>query len=364
MLFRLLICWSFLAIASADACAEAPLFSSHELMEISIPLDFKSLCRPREDPNCDYAPTTLEYLDGMGMVGSIPIEVIIRGGWRALAKNCSAPLLFIRFDKNSTLGTPFEGQTLLPLTTHCGQGLSVEAAKVRQRRSTWEQYLLKEYLAHRLYNEITEVSLGARLVRISYLNPDRPGRKVINYAFFTEHFASVAERSGHELKDRGQFNPGDLDLQAADLLALFQFMIGNTDWSIARERNITLLYAPDGTQVPLPYDFDMSGLVNAQYAGPAPGLPIDEVTKRYYLGYCHPGLDWIALSEHYLSRKMALQSLVNETPGLDNKSTKSTQRFLQGFFDILQSPKLREEKIARTCQPLPPSYTNHTTPWD
>lgn len=355
MLLRLLVCWSIIAIASGDACAGESLFSSHELMEISIPLDFNSLCRPREDPNCDYAPTVLEYVDGMGMVGSIPIEVIIRGGWRALTKNCSAPLLFIRFNENSTPGTPFEGQALLPLTTHCGQGLSVEAAKVRQRRSTWEQYLLKEYLAHRLYNEITEVSLGARLVHISYLDPDRPSRKIVNYAFFTEHFASVAERVGYGLNDRGHFNPEDLDLQAADLLALFQFMIGNTDWSIARERNITLLYAPDGTQVPLPYDFDMSGLVNAQYAGAARGLPIDEVTQRYYLGYCHPGLDWIALSGHYLNRKMALQSLVNETPGMDSKSIKSTQRFLQGFFDILQSPKLREEKIALTCQPWPPS---------
>ncbi len=321
-----------------------------------MPLDFKTLCRPREDPNCDYTPTVLEYVDGMGSVGSVPIEVIIRGGWRSLSKNCSAPLLFIRFDENKTPGTPFEGQTMLPLTTHCGQGISIEAAKTRQRPSDWERYLLKEYLAHLLYNEITDISLEARLVRITYIDPDKPNRKIVNYAFFTEHFKSVAARNGYELKDRGSFIPGNLDLGAADLMALFQLMIGNTDWSIAKERNIILLHAADGTQVPLPFDFDMSGLVNAQYAGPAPGLRIDEVTDRYYLGYCHPNSDWFALSEYYLSRKTRLLSLVSETPGLDKKSINTALTFLQGFFDILQSPQLMEEKIARHCEPFPTSF--------
>ena len=331
MIFRLLICCSLLVIFCGDARAEAPLFSSHDVMEISIPLDFKALCRPREDPDCDYAPTVLEYVDGMGMVGSIPIEVIIRGGWRSLTRNCSAPLLFIRFDENSTPGTPFERQSMLPLTTHCGQGLSIEASKTRQHRSDWERYLLKEYLAHLLYNEITDISVDARLVRITYVDPDRPDRKIINYAFFTEHFESVAARNGYELQDRGNFVPGNLDLQAADLMALFQFMIGNTDWSIAKERNIILLHAADGTQVPLPFDFDMSGLVNAQYAGPAPGLRIDEVTDRYYLGYCHPNSDWFALSEYYLSRKTNCYRWLAETPGWTKQASIQQPVFYRNF---------------------------------
>jgi hypothetical protein len=109
------------------ARTDTPLFSDHSVLELSIPLNFKTLCRPRESEECDYIPTILIYDDPKLGNGSIPAEVIIRGGWRSLARNCSAPLLFIRFKAVNTPGTPFEGQSVLPLTTHCGQGISLGA---------------------------------------------------------------------------------------------------------------------------------------------------------------------------------------------------------------------------------------------
>jgi len=354
----------FAALAAAQVHADTLLFESHAIMDLAIPLDFGTLCRPRKTPDCDYTPTTLDYIDEHGVEQSIPIEVKIRGGWRSLSRNCSAPLLFIRFDEAETADTPFQGQSLLPLTTHCGQGLSIEEFKVRQTRSTWEQYLLKEYLAHELYNVITGVSLHARLVRMTYPNPDKPGRKIRNYAFFTEHFESVARRNGDELLPRGEFKHEKLDLHAASRVALFQFMIGNTDWSIVRERNITLLQKPDGGQVPLPFDFDMSGLVDAHYAGPPPSLPIDEVQERYYLGFCGPEAGLDALFALYLSKQEDLLATAKSIPGLNRKSLKSTRRFLEEFFRILQSEDLMTEQIVNHCQPWPPGPTDHTSVLD
>ncbi len=271
--------------------AEAPLFDDHSILEIAIPVDFKSLCRPREDPDCDFIPTTLEYSDEQGQSGRIPVGIKIRGGWRSMARHCSAPLLWVRFGDQNLAGTPFLGQSLLPLTTHCGRGLSLDSQGSRYNRSTWEQYLLREYLGQRLFGLFTEMSIRVRLVKIRYLNPEKPGRTIENYAFFSEHFDSVAERNGVRRLDRGSFDHEKLDTSAADLLALFQYMIGNTDWSIVRERNTVLMETSGGRQVPVPYDLDMSGLVNAHYAGPAPGLPIDDVRKRHYLGFCHPDVD-------------------------------------------------------------------------
>jgi len=332
MISRLLICLCITAALNlGDACADAPLFSSHAMMEMTIPLDFKTLCRPREMPDCDYTPTVLEYKDEQGQTRSIDIEIKIRGGWRSLTRNCSAPLLFIRFDEQQTAGTPFAGQSMLPLTTHCGQGLSLESSRVKQSHVTWEQYLLKEYLAHRLYNEITDISLNARLVRMTYPNPDKPNRSIVNYAFFT------------------------------------QYLIGNTDWSIVRERNIVLLQDSSGLLQPLPFDFDMSGLVNAHYAGPAPGLSIDQVTERHYLGFCHPDTDWDALFEFFLDRQEALLSMVTEIPGLKKQSIRVANRLLGRFFSTLQSSENREnreKKIVSQCQPWPPSAVDHTTPDD
>ena len=363
MIARLLICLCIAATLNfSDARAEAPLFSSHAMMELSIPLDFKTLCRPRETPDCDYTPTVLEYKDEQGQTHSIDIEIKIRGGWRSLTRNCSAPLLFIRFNEQQTAGTPFAGQSMLPLTTHCGQGLSLESIRIRQSHVTWEQYLLKEYLAHRLYNEITDISLNARLVRITYPNPDIPNRSIVNYAFFTEHFKSVAKRNGAELLSRGSFDHEKLDAHLADLVALFQYLIGNTDWSIVRERNIVLLQDSSGSLQPLPFDFDMSGLVNAHYAGPAPGLSIDQVTERQYLGFCHPDTDWDALFTFFLDRQETLLSMVAEIPGLKKQSISVANRFLERFFSTLQSSENREKKIVSQCQPWPPSAIDHTTP--
>ena len=363
MISRFLICLcTAAALNLSDARADAPLFSSHAVMDLTIPLDFKTLCRPRETPDCEYTPTVLEFRNEQGQKQSIEIELKIRGGWRSLTRNCSAPLLFIRFNEQQTPGTPFAGQSLLPLTTHCGQGLSLESAKVRQGPSTWEQYLLREYLAHRLYNAITELSLNARLVRMTYPNPDKPGRSIVNYAFFTEHFKSVAKRNGDEVLSRGSFDHEKLDAHAADLVALYQYMIGNTDWSIVRERNLVLVRDSAGSQFPLPFDFDMSGLVDAEYAGPAKTLPIDDVRERYYLGFCHPDTDWDSLFDTYLDARETILSMVDEVPALDKQSIRSVNRFLDKFFNTLNSNKSREKKIVSQCQPWPPSAIDHTTP--
>lgn len=356
VLSGLCLCLAFFA---GSTVADTPLFESHAVLDLSIPVDFSTLCRPRESPDCDYAPTVMEYIDEHGVMQSIPIGIRIRGGWRSLTRNCSAPLLFIRFDAKDTVDTPFQGQSVLPLTTHCGKGISIEESSVRQSRTTWEQYLLKEYLVHRLYNVITDVSLEARLVRMTYPNPGKPSRKIRNYAFFTEHFESVAARNGYKLLPRGSFDPERLNRGAAARMALFQFMIGNTDWSVARERNIVLLGEPDGLQVPLPYDFDMSGLVDAHYAGPAPGLPIDDVRERHYLGFCEPDTQMAPLFSDYLAKKDALLAMPGAIPDLNRGSLKSSRRFLDEFFSILQSAERRTELIIKQCQPWPPENTEN-----
>jgi len=363
MISRLLICLCILAVpAIAQAGPDAPLFSSHAVMHLTIPVNFKTLCRPRESPDCDYTPSVLEYEDEQDRTQTLAIEIRIRGGWRSLTKNCSVPLLFIRFNEQETPGTPFEGQSLLPLTTHCGRGMSLESSEIRHKRSTWEQYLLKEYLAHRLYNTVTDVSLNARLVRMTYPNPDKPKRQISQYAFFTEHFESVAKRNGDVLLPRGSFDHEKLDSLAADRLALFHYMIGNTDWSVVRERNTVLLQDPGNGLQPLPFDFDMSGLVNAHYAGPAPDLSIDQVTERLYLGFCHPDTDWDGLFAFFLDRKETLLSMVAEIPGLKKQSIRVASRFLERFFDTLQSSELRDKKIVSQCLAWPPSAIDHTTP--
>jgi hypothetical protein len=139
-------------------------------------------------------------------------------------------------------------------------------------------------------------------------------------------------------------------------------MIGNTDWSIARERNTMLLGTEDKRQIPVPYDLDMSGLVNAGYAGPAPGLQIDDVRERCFLGYCQPGIDWAAQFAQLQNRRETILTAGEDLPGFSRNSLRSTRSFLERFFDTLDSPEERQERIVDSCLPWPPTGEDHTTP--
>lgn len=333
--------------------ADSLLFASNEVLHLTMPIDFDELCRPSESPDCDFTPTVFEYTDSSGQLRSVPAGVRRRDGWRAAETNCQVPTLFVRFTAEDAVGTPFEGQTTLALTSHCGKGISSEKLESPELPSEFESYVINEYLSYRLFNLVTDTSLKVRLARITYVDPDNPRHQFTRDAFFAEHFESLARRLGAELMPARSFDPARLDVMSTAQLALFQFMIGNTDWSIPDQENILLLRFPDGLEVPVAYDLDMSGLVSAHYAYPAPGLPIVNVRQRYFLGYCHAGTDWDALFAKFSDLKIPFISMLVETPGLSRGESRMSRVYLDSFFDILDSPEARQAMIIDACRPWP-----------
>ena len=336
-----------------------PLFADDSVLELSLSLDFEALCRPNREPDCDYIDSVLGYLDPAGEQRAIPIQVLVRGGWRARRDHCDVPPLFVKFTAGAAGDTPFAGQSMLPLTTHCrNRRGSFGGANPRE----YEQYVLREYLGYRLYQLFTGQSLRTRLVRINYSSPDNPDREVQRYAFFTEHFDDLAARNGTRRLPHGSFDPELVDLAALDRVSLFSFMIGNTDLSVPRERNIVLLEGENGRQYPVPYDLDMSGLVDAEYSGVSPRLDFRDPRQRYYLGFCHPRPDYPALFAQFQGQRDAALQLVGDIPGLNRVSRKSSRAYLDDFFDLIESPDDRREDIIEACHPWPPAAIDHTTP--
>jgi hypothetical protein len=133
-------------------------------------------------------------------------------------------------------------------------------------------------------------------------------------------------------------------------MELFQYMIGNTDFSSLGQHNMVLLRSKDGEVSPLPFDFDFSGLVAAKYAGPDPRLPLQSNRQRLYRGFCHPSLDWDELFQKFIDRKADVFELLDSTPGLTKRAQKSTRKYLNDFYEILDSPKLRQKNIVGACR--------------
>ena len=138
--------------------------------------------------------------------------------------------------------------------------------------------MLKEHLAYQIYNALTDKSLRARLARMTYHDTSGRTESLTRYAFFVEHFDSLAKRHDAVVWKPERFDVLDADPVEMATLDVFEYMIGNTDWSAVFNHNVVLIRDAAGRATAVPYDFDFSGLVDAEYASVAPELPIRHVT--------------------------------------------------------------------------------------
>jgi hypothetical protein len=321
------------------------LFLDDRPLEMDLFMDPRKLCRVEDKSQCQDVPARLSYsVKGQeDRAIDIPLLVKTRGSWRLRRDICTIPPLFLVFpeDQTQTKGTLFAGQDVLPLTTHCSS---------KQGRT--DDYVLKEYLAYRIYNLFSEKSVRVRLASIRYRKPNVNKLPTRHYAFFNEHFHSVAARNDVELWETPRLDTALVDSMEMATMDIFQFMIGNTDFSSLSQHNIALLRTSEGRVTTLPFDFDFSGLVNAKYAGPDPSLPLMSNRQRLYRGFCHPDLDWDELFQRFIDEKAQVFELLDSTPGLTRRAQKSTRKYLNEFYEILDSPELRQKNIVDACRAI------------
>ena len=328
------------------APAEAPpqpravgtLFAERAPLDLELVVDEARFCRDPQAKDCEDAPGTLRYRAGDGDVRAISVTLRARGRWREETADCRLPALFVFFDAATAAGTPFAGERMLPLTTHCHDPLD------------YEQNVLKEYLAYRVYELLSTKSLRTRLAQITYRSTDDSARSTRRYAFFTEHFDSLAARQSAIVWRTDAVDPALFDADELATLAVFQYLIGNTDWSAIYGHNIMTLRTAEGSVTAVPYDFDYSGLVAAAYAGPPPGLPIRSVKQRIFRGFCEPRPDWSAVFAAFTAQRSALAALPAAIPGLDARDRTRVQLYIESFYAVLDSPERSAARIVEACR--------------
>ena len=135
-------------------------------------------------------------------------------------------------------------------------------------------------------------------------------------------------------------------------------MIGNNDYSVLKVRegedcchNTDVLAVDEaGLKIPIPFDFDFSGLVNAPYAAPPSHLPITEVRHRYYTGLCHPPGVLDKAIAHVQSRREEIFALIENQPELSDKGRRDATRYIRYFYDILDNPKRLRNEVYERCR--------------
>ena len=318
------------AQAAGDGTPPKPLgrlFREDAPLVLTLSSDFRAVMSNRDTLKPRRDPARLTFSSDSGPI-SIPVELSTRGHFRLRSSTCGFAPLRVHFPKDQVKGTVFGGQGSLKLITHCEKG------------ARYEQNLLVEYAIYRAYNQVTDMSHRARLARITYADTRDSTKTLTRYGFFLEPDKDMAGRNGGRVLEHAGGSYSEMDPAQMDLVTVFEWLIGNTDWSVIMEHNIRLLqFEGKPSLYPVAYDFDFSGLVSAPYAMPDARLPIKSVRQRLYRGMCRPLEVMAPTLERFMASREAIYAAFRTLPDLDPKRLKEVSEYLKDGFDTMAKPK-------------------------
>ena len=301
--------------------AENDLFSSNDILETKIAFSPKVLRKSNNDTI--YFDTPLMYKVG-GEWKEMEIGIRARGNFRRAT--CYYPPVKVDLKKKQTKATIFEGQKKLKLVLPC------------LKQSDKNDNILKELMVYKLFELVTPYHFKTRRVIIEFTDQNKKKTSVetIN-GFFIEDDKLVAKRSEGKVLERF-IHPLAMDSETSIRNALFQYMIGNTDFSTAYQHNGKLLYSGKKI-IPLPYDFDMSGFINPNYAVVNETLGIDNIRDRKYRGFKRAEEDFQTVRKDFIAQKQAMFDLMKsyEADFDSPKEFNEAYTYVESFFEIIEN---------------------------
>ena len=313
------------------------LFKSDDPLAFTLTADFGAVQRDRNPTSEQTFPGTIAWIDEDGTSLSAPIRVRTRGNSRRKPQVCSFAPLRIEFDKPQMKGTPFAGHNALKVGTHCRES------------GEYEQYVLREYTVYRAFNLLTPRSFRARLGKATYVDARNNRTIASRYALLLEDDDDVAERHlGRIVAVKGIPFTG-VDMETLTLMMLFEFMIGNTDVSVTNQHNVVLVQTREGRRLPVPYDFDYSGLVDTTYSLPDKRLGIATVRERLYRGPCRTPEDLEPFLAKMRAAKDQIFALYDALPDMNDGYRRNAKSYLDEFYRTIDRPRDVKRAFVDNC---------------
>ena len=315
----------------------ADIFESDEPMKITLTLDLKKY--QKEKMKGEYMPVHFLYEFNDTLILEKEMRLKARGVFRR--SHCSLAPFWLNIRKADVENVRLQDVNRFKVVTNC------------QGSKAYDEYVLKEYLAYKIYNIISPVSFRVRLVRMKYVDTGRKNKLTEGWAFLIEPEEMLAERLGAVAIKKDDLSTVLMKPGEMDLAAMFMYMIGNCDWSITGRHNMKILGMPGfGSEgyTPVPYDFDYSGLVDASYAIPGENLGISSVRERYYLGPCRDDEAFLATIEQITKHKEEILQMVNEFEYLEPKYKEKAIAYLESYFNEAGSDQQLQYSLQKTCR--------------
>lgn len=310
------------------------LFDSDKPLDILLTGNTKGLLNDRTG-EAKYFPFTLSYSSDDSGNFSVPVNIKTRGHFRRMQQNCLYPPLLIHFkDTVGQAGNLFPANAKLKLVMPC----------------KGDEYVVREWMVYKMYNLLSDESFKARLVKLTLESDKSKKSSSPFWGILLEDEHAMADRN-HSISINKKIRREKTELNSFLAMSVFQYLIGNTDWSVEFMQNIKLIAKDSSTMpIPVPYDFDHAGIVNAPYALPAEELQLASIRTRRYRGYCINDMkvfdSTIAL---YNKLKENIYSLYTTSVLLNKQYINSTIEYLNGFYKTINNPKLLLKEFGYPC---------------
>jgi hypothetical protein len=319
-----------------------PLFQSDTTLAVEIEGPFQMLADER--PEDEEIPGKFRYRAGDGEIVELDIVLRTRGRVRRLKEVCMFPPLRLNFKKKEVDETLFRKQDKIKLVSHC-----------RNNSTRYEQALVTEYLAYRIFNLFTERSFQVRLLNVTYVFTDAD-EAIESLAILIEPKDRLEKRLDAKRIEADWVNVADIQPEDLNLASVFHYFIGNTDFSpIGSDpeedccHNQALLAREGQLALTIPYDFDQSGLVNAPHAAPNPRFKLRSPRERLYRGRCENNGHLPATLDLFRARRSEIEQLVREQAELEKSTRKSSLRFIEEFYKTIDDPKRVNRNLTSKC---------------
>lgn len=337
---KLLLALPFAASVLAASAHAQRLFRTTTPLEITFTTDLRTLVRDRDSTKFQPHGAVFTYKEADGKVVNIPVTLQTRGHFRRQSKNCDFPPLSLALKKKDADNTVLQGNTKLKITTNC-----------RPRNGEYEQYVLQEYAVYRLYQRLSPLYFRTRLAKITYKDSAAKTDDVVSWGFLIEDDKEVAK----EFKTATESTKGalfdQLDQPQLVTTMLFMYMVGNTDYSVSQQHNISLLRDSTATIIkPVAYDFDWSAVVGTRYAFPNERLGIKTIYDRLYRGPCMTAAKWQPYFAQFTAVRPAIDSIYSSIPSLEPKRVKTAIEWYNEFYKTLADPRATKRDLIDRCE--------------
>jgi len=334
--WKIVLAWLVTGLAS-PLCA-ASLFDDHSTLEIDLSGPLWSLLENKNER---------EELPFRLRSGADEFDLQIKTRGKSRLRVCDFPPLRLNFKQADTVGTLFEGQDKLKLVTSCMRG------------DRNESDVLEEYTAYQVFSLLSEVSYRTRLVHLTFNDTDSNLKEDYreSYGFLIEPLDQLVSRVDGSLSEITGVTLRQLDENQAALVYVFQYLIANTDWSFVTAdqaeyccHNIELINIGLKT-FPVPYDFDLAGIVSAAYARPDPSLKIKKVSQRVYRGFCTDSGVLRGALRSIISKEDEILRVIADLPMLTETEKENRIEYLRVFFKQAGDEDKIISKFEKRCHP-------------